>query len=57
MPVEKYILQCGVCKSENYTKARNRKPNAPKLSLKKYCPVCRKHTDHAEARSRSIRSA
>jgi large subunit ribosomal protein L33 len=41
-------LQCGECGRLNYTTTRNKLNMPTKLSLKKYCPGCRKHTLHKE---------
>ena len=40
-------LECPDCRSRNYRTKRT-KGGAPKLELKKFCPVCRKHTKHIE---------
>jgi large subunit ribosomal protein L33 len=38
-----------VCKdSGDYNYTLKRKTGGEKLSLQKYCPKCRKHTEHAE---------
>ena len=34
----------------NYTTTKNRRNTPGKLELKKYCPRCRTHTVHREAR-------
>ena len=34
----------------NYTTTKNRRNTQGKLELKKYCPRCRTHTVHREAR-------
>jgi large subunit ribosomal protein L33 len=34
----------------NYTTTKNRRNTQGKLELKKYCPRCRTHTTHREAR-------
>jgi len=40
-----------VCKETgDYNYALKRKTGGEKLNLKKYCPRCRKHTDHSEKR-------
>ncbi len=44
------ILQCSECKSRNYTVIKNKKKLKEKLNLKKYCPVCKKHTLHKEVK-------
>ena len=41
-------LVCSQCKSQNYVTERNKTNTENKLSLKKYCKVCRKHTLHKE---------
>jgi large subunit ribosomal protein L33 len=43
-------LACGECKNRNYTSEKNKKNNADKISLKKYCPFCKKHTPHKETK-------
>jgi large subunit ribosomal protein L33 len=42
-------LACQNCKNRNYTTAKNKKMQQ-RLELKKYCPVCRKHTVHKEVK-------
>jgi len=43
-------FKCEVCKSVNYHSTRNKKKIKEKISLKKYCKQCRKHTLHKEAK-------
>ncbi len=45
-------LACTVCKQRNYTTSKNKKNNAERLELKKYCPSpsCRVHRAHRETR-------
>jgi large subunit ribosomal protein L33 len=43
-----YALICPVCKSQNYITEKNKVNTTEKLVLSKYCPKCRKHTDHKE---------
>ena len=43
-------LQCGECKRRNYSTTRNKKKGSERLELKKYCPWCRSHTVHKEAK-------
>ncbi|MEJ5230027.1 50S ribosomal protein L33 [Pseudothermotoga sp. U03pept] len=45
----KISLKCSVCGTKNYytDKGKNTKE---KLSLRKYCPKCDKHTVHNEAK-------
>ncbi len=47
----KVRLKCTVCNSINYTTKRRIGGQAElKLKLKKYCPVCKKHTEHTEVK-------
>ncbi len=41
-------LRCSQCGSLNYISERNRVNTTAKLSLKKYCPKCKKRTLHQE---------
>ncbi|AKM79050.1 TPA: 50S ribosomal protein L33 [Candidatus Beckwithbacteria bacterium] len=41
-------FKCSVCGSQNYISQKNRTTTTEKLSLKKYCKVCRQHTLHKE---------
>ena len=51
---ETVFLVCKETGDYNYT--LKRKPGGEKLTLKKYCPTCRKHTEHNEREvSRDIR--
>lgn len=43
-------LACTDCKSRNYTTEKNKKNDPDRLELKKYCPVCKKHTLHRETK-------
>ncbi len=43
-------LACEVCKERSYTTSKNKKTTPDRISLKKYCPRCRKHTTHKETR-------
>ena len=43
-------LECSVCKERNYTTSKNTLNQKGKMVLKKYCPRCRKHTEHKEVR-------
>jgi large subunit ribosomal protein L33 len=43
---ETVFLACKDSGDYNYT--LKRKPGGEKLALKKYCPKCRKHTEHSE---------
>jgi len=39
-------LACEECKRRNYTTDKNKRTMTEKLTLKKYCNSCRKHTNH-----------
>lgn len=41
-------LVCSDCKNENYYTDKNKKTMPERMEIKKYCPVCRKHTAHKE---------
>lgn len=47
---EYVFLECPECDNRNYRTSKKTKGGAPKLELKKFCPVCRKHTKHTEKR-------
>jgi large subunit ribosomal protein L33 len=40
-------LECTECDRENYRTQRSKDDG--KLTLQKYCPKCRKHTEHKES--------
>lgn len=42
-------LVCTVCKAQNYMTERSKLNTPDKLKLLKYCPKCRKHTEHKES--------
>ncbi len=46
---KKVILVCEVCLSRNYT-ALKHKERQERLSMKKYCKRCDKHTVHKETK-------
>ncbi|MGI6205120.1 MAG: 50S ribosomal protein L33 [Anaerovoracaceae bacterium] len=46
----KVTMACTECKQRNYNTMKNKKNNAERLELKKYCPFCNKHTLHRETR-------
>lgn len=46
---EYLTLECTECRGRNYRTPRRMK-DSPKLALKKYCKVCRRHTAHKERR-------
>jgi len=43
-------LACTECKERNYTTEKNRKNDSGRLTLNKFCPRCRKQTEHREQR-------
>jgi len=48
------ILQCEVCRMQNYTirrGIRTGQDKPKKLELKKYCPKCKVHTAHKEVKA------
>ncbi len=47
---DKVKLACTECKNRNYDTTKNKKHTTERLELKKYCPVCKKHTLHRETK-------
>ena len=43
-------LACTECKRRNYTTTKNKRKHPDRLSFKKYCKFCQKHTIHRETR-------
>lgn len=43
-------LACEECKERNYATSKNKRNDPDRLTLRKYCPRCRHHTQHREAR-------
>ncbi|MBN2528338.1 MAG: 50S ribosomal protein L33 [Deltaproteobacteria bacterium] len=43
-------LGCRECSERNYTTTKNKRKTPGKLSFNKYCPRCRKHTEHRETK-------
>ncbi|MBE3576805.1 MAG: 50S ribosomal protein L33 [Limnochordales bacterium] len=43
-------LECTECKNRNYRTTKNKRNDPDRLELRKYCPVCRRHTVHKETR-------
>lgn len=41
-------LVCKECKKQNYVTEKNRLTTTEKIHLRKYCPLCKKHTIHIE---------
>ncbi len=43
-------MACTECRARNYVTAKNRLKHQNRLELRKYCPTCRQHKLHREAR-------
>ncbi|MCL2539950.1 MAG: 50S ribosomal protein L33 [Firmicutes bacterium] len=43
-------LACSVCKERNYVSVKNKKNDPDRLEMKKFCPRCKKTTDHKETK-------
>jgi large subunit ribosomal protein L33 len=43
-------LECQGCSRRNYTTTKNKRANAEKLELAKYCKFCKKHQKHKETK-------
>ena len=43
-------LACNECRERSYHTEKNRRNDPDRLTLKKYCPRCRVHTEHRETR-------
>jgi large subunit ribosomal protein L33 len=43
-------LACSECRERNYSTAKNRRNDADRMELKKFCPRCRVHRLHRESR-------
>ena len=50
MPATKIILRCTECSAQNYYTEKNRQNVPDKLSIRKFCKRCRRHTTHDETR-------
>ena len=46
----KITLACGDCNQRNYNSKKNKKNDPDRLVRRKYCPFCRKHTEHKETK-------
>ena len=44
------VLACEECKERNYTTTKNKKTNKERMELNKYCPSCKRHTNHKETK-------
>jgi large subunit ribosomal protein L33 len=52
MPATKMIMRCTECGQNNYYTEKNRQNTPDKLTLRKFCNTCRRHTPHEETRLR-----
>ncbi len=43
-------LECTECRERNYTTTKNKRTNAEKLELSKFCRRCRQHKNHRETK-------
>jgi len=43
-------LACTECRERTYTSQKNRRNDADRLELRKFCPRCRAHKAHRETR-------
>ena len=43
-------LACNECKERTYTTTKNKRTHPDRLELNKYCPRCRAHKLHREAK-------
>jgi large subunit ribosomal protein L33 len=43
-------LACVECKERTYTTTKNKKNDPQRMEFTKYCPRCRRHTVHKEAK-------
>jgi len=43
-------LACTECKERTYTTRKNKRNDPNRIELQKYCPRCRRHTLHREAK-------
>ena len=50
MPRELITLACDGCKRRNYSTDKNKRKHPDRVTFKKFCRFCGKHTDHKETR-------
>ncbi|HNZ39940.1 MAG TPA: 50S ribosomal protein L33 [Candidatus Latescibacteria bacterium] len=50
MPRDIITLACEDCKRRNYSGDKNKRKHSERVTYKKYCPWCKKHTPHRETR-------
>ena len=46
----KITFECTECKHRNYDSIKNKKNDPDRLVMNKYCPFCKKHTEHKESK-------
>jgi large subunit ribosomal protein L33 len=46
----KITFECTECKRRNYDSMKNKKNDPDRLVMSKYCPFCKKHTEHKESK-------
>lgn len=46
----KITVACTECKERNYATTKNKKTNADRIEMKKFCSRCKKHTLHKETK-------
>ena len=44
------LLACTECKRRTYATVTNKNNTTGRLEVKKYCPWCKKHTEHREVK-------
>ena len=48
---DKVALKCPTCNTKNYYTSKNPSNIKEKIALKKYCRICKKHTEHIESKA------
>ncbi|HLA19530.1 MAG: 50S ribosomal protein L33 [Dehalococcoidia bacterium] len=43
-------MACTECRNRNYVTTKNRRNDPDRMELRKFCPRCRGHRQHREAR-------
>ena len=46
----KITFECTECKHRNYDSIKNKKNDPDRLVMSKYCPFCKKNTEHKESK-------
>ena len=46
----KITFECTECKHRNYDSYKNKRNDPDRLTISKYCPFCKKHTEHKESK-------